>query len=114
MKVKCNYCEEIFDEKEIVINDDDDEICPYCHVQGCLMDYPQTVEEFEEIHGHLPEPYGYDMEVDDVEHNVSAFCKKCGAWVGTYQVGYGWTFGSTVDFGNEEKGLCDQCIKEDK
>lgn len=112
MKVKCNYCEEVFDENEIVLNEEDDEICPYCHVQGCISDYPQTVEDFEELYGAIPEPCGYKMEIDDVEHNVIAVCKNCGAWQGTYQPGYGWAFSSDVDFADPKQGLCSLCSRQ--
>lgn len=114
MKVKCNMCEEVFDESEIVVNEDDTEICPYCHSGGCISDYPETIDDFAELYGDIPDPYGYKMEVDDVEHNVCAVCRNCGHWVGSFHPGYGWIFSSSVDFGKPHDGLCDQCIKEDK
>lgn len=110
MKVKCNMCEELFDEKDIVYDGDDDcEYCPHCGESGYLMDYPETVDDFAELYGSIPDPYGYKMEVDDVEHNVIAVCRECGDWVGTFLQGYGWSFSSKIDFGRPYDGLCDSC-----
>lgn len=38
MKVRCNWCMNTFDEKDILLNLDDMELCPYCGKIGCLMD----------------------------------------------------------------------------
>jgi len=51
MKVRCNNCMSIFDEKYIKITDDDykDEYCPCCEYHGGLMD----LEEEELINHEL-------------------------------------------------------------
>lgn len=36
--VRCNDCYEVFGENKIIMNDDDEECCPKCNVEGCLMD----------------------------------------------------------------------------
>lgn len=42
MKVRCNNCMEVFDEKELIYNGDEDiEFCPYCGEGGCIMDLPK-------------------------------------------------------------------------
>lgn len=47
MKVRCNNCMEVFDEKELVYDGDEDmEFCPYCGGGGCIMDLPK--DEFPE------------------------------------------------------------------
>lgn len=112
MKVKCNYCDALYEEEEIVINEDGDEICPYCHTQGCLMDMPETEAEYEEINLIMP-PYGYKPAYNDVGE-LQAYCQKCGRRVGSHIKNYGWVFGSTVDFGDSDNGLCDQCYEEEK
>lgn len=115
MKVKCNYCEEIFEEEELYTDRAGVETCPHCEVSGCITDWPTTIEEFEELLGHeIKAPYGYALEVDDVEPHVIAVCKGCGAWIGTYLGGESWTFSSAIDFGDLEKGLCDTCTQEAK
>ena len=39
MKVRCNMCEGVFDEKDIVYDGEEDkECCPLCGESGCLMD----------------------------------------------------------------------------
>ena len=40
MKVRCNNCMRIFDEKDILTvgGDYDDEFCPFCGYHGGLMD----------------------------------------------------------------------------
>lgn len=38
-KVRCNWCEKIFPESEILYNEaTGKESCPYCHESGFLMD----------------------------------------------------------------------------
>lgn len=37
-KVRCNNCMSVFEEEEIVCNEDDKEYCPICGKDGCLMD----------------------------------------------------------------------------
>lgn len=47
MKVRCNNCMEVFDEKELVYDGDEDmEFCPYCEKGGCIMDLSK--DEFPE------------------------------------------------------------------
>lgn len=47
MKVRCNNCMEVFDEKELVYDGNEDmEFCPYCGDGGCIMDLPK--DEFPE------------------------------------------------------------------
>jgi NAD-dependent SIR2 family protein deacetylase len=46
MEVRCNQCEEVFLEEDIIISKDKDyyyeeEICPKCKKGGCLMDLVQ-------------------------------------------------------------------------
>jgi len=39
MRVRCNWCDEIFEEEEIIYDEvEDSEHCPYCGKAGCLMD----------------------------------------------------------------------------
>lgn len=43
MWVRCNNCMEVFDEKEIVYDaNEDEELCPKCGIGGCLMDLPTS------------------------------------------------------------------------
>ena len=45
MKVRCNYCMEVFEEKEIVWNEEEEtEYCPKCGKEGCLMDLEEDSE----------------------------------------------------------------------
>jgi Zn finger protein HypA/HybF involved in hydrogenase expression len=37
MKVRCNWCDEVFDEEEIIVIGET-EYCPKCNTEGCLMD----------------------------------------------------------------------------
>ena len=49
MKVRCNNCMEVFDEKEIIYNEDlDREFCPYCGKAGCLMDLLEDMSDEKE------------------------------------------------------------------
>lgn len=48
MRVRCNWCDNEFNEVEIKIKDDK-EYCPICGKMGCLMDLPETEEDYEEI-----------------------------------------------------------------
>lgn len=46
VKVRCNNCMEIFDEKELVYNEDECmEFCPYCGKGGCIMDLEEDGTE---------------------------------------------------------------------
>ena len=37
--VKCNWCDESFQEDEIIFDEQTEkEFCPYCQESGCLMD----------------------------------------------------------------------------
>lgn len=112
MKVKCNMCEAIFDEKELAVNEDEVEICPYCHTGGCISDYPQTIEEFEELMGTIAAPGGCKLEVDDVEHNVIAVCQNCGEYMGTYLGDDSWSLIKGVTLNGLDKGLCNRCYKD--
>ena len=41
MRVKCNWCDEIFDEEDLIVDMNSDlgaEACPYCGRQDYLMD----------------------------------------------------------------------------
>lgn len=50
MKVRCNNCMEVFDEKEIVYDGDlDKEFCPCCGEAGCLMDLLEDISDKKEI-----------------------------------------------------------------
>lgn len=41
IKVKCNFCDNIFDEDDLPIDTkDDQEYCPHCKFKGGLMDKP--------------------------------------------------------------------------
>lgn len=58
MKVRCNMCEGVFDEKDIVYDGEEDkEYCPLCGESGCLMDLEEdeftTTREpsFEDLYG---------------------------------------------------------------
>lgn len=43
MKVRCNNCMKVFDEKTIIYDGDEDmEFCPHCGESGCLMDLKET------------------------------------------------------------------------
>lgn len=43
MKVRCNNCMKVFDEKTIIYDGDwDQEFCPHCGESGCLMDLKET------------------------------------------------------------------------
>jgi hypothetical protein len=37
-KVRCNWCEEVFEERKIQIDADKEEYCPNYHMHGYLMD----------------------------------------------------------------------------
>lgn len=53
MKVRCNYCLSVFDEKYIVAHENgDDLICPCCGQVRCIMDVPE--EEFPQYYKHTP------------------------------------------------------------
>lgn len=50
MRVRCNWCGEEFDEEDIDTDFmSDEEYCPKCGAHGCLMDLPQTDEDYKEI-----------------------------------------------------------------
>ena len=36
--VRCTNCENEFSEDSILVNNDGDEVCPFCDKVGCLMD----------------------------------------------------------------------------
>lgn len=45
-KVKCTWCESVFPEGELIDAEDGwQEVCPYCHEIGCIMDLPENSEE---------------------------------------------------------------------
>ena len=47
-KVRCNNCMEVFEERKIIYDSEEDmEFCPCCGEGGCLMDL--TEEEAEDI-----------------------------------------------------------------
>ena len=53
MKVRCNYCFSIFDEKYIIAHENgDDLVCPCCGHDGCIMDVPD--DEFPQYYKHTP------------------------------------------------------------
>ena len=53
MKVRCNYCFSIFDEKYIIAHENGDDImCPCCGQAGCIMDVPD--DEFPQYYKHTP------------------------------------------------------------
>lgn len=58
MKVRCNMCEGIFDEKDIVYDGEEDkEYCPLCGESGCLMDLPDEESKNLEVNNmkQIPE-----------------------------------------------------------
>lgn len=60
----------------------------------------------------IQKTYGYIAKKNE-KGELRAYCIECGRSVGQHIKGYGWIFSSCVDFGDEEKGLCDEC-KEKK
>lgn len=55
--VRCNNCMKIFHENEIIYNErEEKEFCPYCGVNGCLMDVKEMEDnKMEEKRDYLKE-----------------------------------------------------------
>lgn len=42
-RVRCNYCENVFYENELIYNEEENvEICPYCRKGGCIADIDEN------------------------------------------------------------------------
>lgn len=81
MKVRCNNCMSVFDEKYIVVDPaSEKESCPVCGRIGCLMDIKDETENYKKFRSALEDNIGvptlvnFDEENDDalviVVHNI--------------------------------------------
>lgn len=70
-KVRCNNCMEVFDERELIYDENEDmEFCPYCGKGGCIMDLGEeelemklTDAEIEKLWDELE-----DVPIDEDEY----------------------------------------------
>ncbi len=80
MKIRCNDCMSVFDEKYIVIKGrDGEESCPVCGNVGCLMDVEET-ENYERFRNVLTYNIGVptlvnfddgnDSDLEDAVHDI--------------------------------------------
>lgn len=101
MKVKCNDCMAVFDESEIVYNEENNtEACPHCGKIGCLMDL--TDEEAQSDNDRLNELAAHFDGIESRRKLIAEFGKSHTSYMGIN------SYGEQVTLSISEDGIIER------
>lgn len=101
MKVRCNDCMAVFDESEIVYNEENNtEACPHCGKIGCLMDL--TDEEAQSDNDRLNELAAHFDGIESRRKLIAEFGKSHTSYMGIN------SYGEQVTLSISEDGIIER------